>query len=110
MECFVQPFGASYPQLSEALLNTIGEVGLVAQIDHWQLSWLKVPTAPYIEVLNFGNHTHEGSVLKSPHFKLAPQDIHVLESDPAMRQRCAEHPLGQDNQSCEHQESAPNQI
>ena len=50
MECFVAPFNASYIQLTEALLNTIGELGLAARIDHWQLAWLKVPVGPHIEV------------------------------------------------------------
>ena len=50
MQCFVAPFNASVVQLCEALYNAMGELGLTAQIHHWQLAWLKVPAAPHIEV------------------------------------------------------------
>ena len=55
MECFVAPCNASYSQLFEALFNSMGELGLSAQIDHWQLAWLKVSAAPHIEVYQLGN-------------------------------------------------------
>ena len=72
------------------MFNTIGELGLSAQIDHWQLAWLKVPAAPHIEVYEYGNPAAVASMLKSPYFKLAPEDIAVLELDPAVRQRYTE--------------------
>ena len=50
MEGFVTPFNGSYTQLMEALLNTPGELGLAAQIHHWQLAWLNVSIVPHIEV------------------------------------------------------------
>ena len=90
MECFVAPLTASNAQLSEALHNTMGELGLSAQIDHWQLAWLKVTAAPHMEVYQFGNPAAIAMQLKSPYFKLAPKDIAVLESDPTMRQRYTE--------------------
>jgi hypothetical protein len=90
MECFVAPFNASYNQLNEALMDTLGELGLSAQIDHWQLAWLKVSAAPHIEVYQFGNPATIAVLLKSPYFKLAPEDIVVLEGDPAVRQRYTE--------------------
>ena len=90
MECFVAPFNASYVQLGEALLNTIGELGLAAQIDHWQLAWLKVPAAPHIEVFRYANPATIATQLKSPYFKLAPEDIAVLENDDGKRQRYTE--------------------
>jgi hypothetical protein len=37
------------------MFSTIGELGLAAQIDHWQLAWLKVLAAPHIEVYHYGN-------------------------------------------------------
>ena len=80
MECFVAPFNASVGQLAEALSNTLGELGLAAQIDHWQLAWLKVSAAPHIEVYQFGSPAGVATLLKSPYFKLAPEDIAVLES------------------------------
>ena len=94
MECFVMPFNASYTQLTEALKNTLGELGLAAWIDHWQLAWLKVPVAPHIEVFHYGNPATVAAKLKSPYFKLAPEDIAVLESDPAVRQRYTELVVG----------------
>ena len=90
MECFVAPFNASYIQLYEALQNTMWELGLSAQIDHWQLAWLKVSAAPHIEVYQFGSPATIAAMLKSPYFKLAPEDIAVLEGDPAVRQRYTE--------------------
>ena len=85
MECFVMPFNASYIQLTEALVNTLRELGLAAWIDHWQLAWLKVSAAPHIEVYHYGNPAGVAAVLKSPYFKLNPEDIGVLEGDPAVR-------------------------
>ena len=90
MECFVQPFTASYSQLYEALFNSLWELGLSAQIDHWQLAWLKVSAAPHIEVYYYGSPAGIAALLKSPYFQLAPEDIGVLESDPAVRQRYTE--------------------
>ena len=90
MECFVAPFNASFSQLFEALCNTLGELGLAAQIDHVQLAWLKVPAAPHIEVFQFGSPVMIAAQLKSPYFKLAPEDIAVLENDPGTRQRYTE--------------------
>ena len=90
MECFVAPFNASYIQLAEALFNSLWELGLSAQIDHWQLAWLKVSAAPHIEVYYFGNPATIAALLKSPYFKLAPEDIAVLEGNPAVRQRYTE--------------------
>ena len=52
--------------------------------------WLKVPTAPHIEVYQFGNPATIAAMLKSPYFKLAPEDIAVLEGNPAVRQRYTE--------------------
>jgi hypothetical protein len=90
MECFVAPLNSSYCQLIEALVNTMWELGLSAQIDHWQLAWLKVSAAPHIEVYYFGSPAAVAALLKSPYFKLAPDDIAVLEGDPAVRQRYTE--------------------
>ena len=90
MECFVAPFNMSYSQLGEALFNSMGELGLAAQIDHWQLAWLKVSAAPHIEVYQWGNPATVAALLKSPYFKLAPEDIAVLEGNPAVRQRYTE--------------------
>jgi hypothetical protein len=90
MECFVAPLTASNAQLSEALHNTMGELGLSAQIEHWQLAWLKVSAAPHIEDFHFGNPLGVAALLKSPYFKLNPEDIGVLEGDPAVRQRYTE--------------------
>ena len=90
MECFVAPFTTSISQLCEALLNTLGELGLAGQIDHWQIAWLKVTAAPHIEVWHFGNPAGAAAWLKSPYFKLAPEDIAVLKLDPAVRQRYTE--------------------
>jgi hypothetical protein len=90
MECFVAPLNASYAQLAEALFNTLGELGLSAWIDHWQLAWLKVSAAPHIEVYRLGNPAAVAAQLKSPYYKLGPEDIAVLESDPVVRQRYTE--------------------
>jgi hypothetical protein len=88
MESFVAPLSAWGAQFNDAFLNTMGEVGLAGQIEHWKLAWLEVLAAPHIEVCHLGNPAFVGASLKSPYFKLAPQDITVLESDPATRQRC----------------------
>jgi hypothetical protein len=90
MECFVAPFTTSVSQLCEALMNTLGELGLAAWIDHWQIAWLKASAAPHIEVYHFGNPLQVAALLKSPYFQLAPEDISVLESDSAVRQRYTE--------------------
>ena len=90
MECFVAPFSASFNQLVEALFDSLWELGLSAQIDHWQLAWLKVPAAPHIEVYHYGNPATVATQLTSPYFKLAPEDIAVLENDPGKRQRYTE--------------------
>jgi hypothetical protein len=90
MECFVAPLNTSYAQLAEALYNTMGELGLVAWIDHWQLAWLRVSAAPHIEVYHFANPASIARILKSPYFKLAPEDVAVLESDQVVRQRYTE--------------------
>jgi hypothetical protein len=68
----------------------MGELGLAAWTNHWQLAWLQVTAAPHIEVYQFGNPATVAAMLKSPYFKLAPQDIATLESDPAVRQRYTE--------------------
>ena len=90
MEYFVAPFNASYVQLGEALSNTLGELGLTAWIDHWQLAWLKVPAAPHIEVYHYGSPATVATQLKSSYFKLAFEDIAALENDPGKRQRYTE--------------------
>ena len=90
MECFVAPFYTSSCQLAEALYNSLWELGLSVQIDHWQLAWLKVSAAPHIEVYQLGNPATIAAMLKSPYFKLAPEDIAVLEGNPAVRQRYTE--------------------
>ena len=90
MKCFVAPFNVSHNQLVEALQNTMGELGLSAQIDHWQTAWLQVSAAPHIEVYQFGNPAGVAALLKSPYFKLAPEDIDELENDPGKRQRYTE--------------------
>jgi hypothetical protein len=90
MECFAAPLYTSHNQLTEALCNTLWELGLAAQIDHWQLAWLKVSAAPHIDVFQVGNPGTIAAMLKSPYFKLATEDITVLESDPAVRQRYTE--------------------
>jgi len=90
MECFVAPFNALSSQLVEAIWGTMGELGLAAQIDHWQLAWLKVPAAPHIEVFHYGSPVMIAAMLKSPYFKLALEDIAVLENDPGTRQRYTE--------------------
>ena len=53
MERFVQPFSASISQTAQAILNTMGELGLQFQIEHWQLAWLKVSAAPKATFLLF---------------------------------------------------------
>ena len=68
----------------------MGELGLSAQIDHWQLAWLKVSAAPHIEIEHYGNPLGVAALLKSPYFKLNPEHISVLEGDPALRQRYTE--------------------
>jgi hypothetical protein len=90
MECFVAPFNASYCQLVEALFNSLWELRLAAQINHWQLAWLKVSTAPHIEVYQFGRPATIAAMLKSPYFKLAPEDMTGLEGDPTVQQRYTE--------------------
>jgi hypothetical protein len=90
MEHFVQPFTSSSAQSCEALFNTLREVGLASQIDHWQLAWLKVPIAPHIEVFHFANPASIAAIMKSPYFKLVPRDIAVLEGDLLARQRYTE--------------------
>jgi hypothetical protein len=90
MERFVQPFSASLSQATQAILNTMGELELQFQIEHWKLAWLKVSAAPYIEVQHVGNPAAYTAIFKSPYFKLAPQDIAVIEGDPMVRQRYTE--------------------
>jgi hypothetical protein len=68
----------------------MGELGLAARIDHWQLAWLKVPAALHIEAFRYGNPASVATQLKSPYFKLAPEDIAVLETDDGKRQRYTE--------------------
>jgi hypothetical protein len=72
------------------MFNTIGELGLSAQIGNWQLAWLKVPAVPHIEVYRYGNPATVATQLKPPYFKLAPEDIDELENDPGKRQRYTE--------------------
>ena len=90
MEYFVAQLNMSYSQWTKALFNSLWELGLAAQIDHWQLAWLKVTAAPHIDVWRHSNPAVIAAALKSPYFKLAPQDIAVLELDPAVRQRYTE--------------------
>ena len=90
MECFVAPFSTLLSKLIEALVNIMGELGLAAWIDQWQLAWLKVPAAPHIEVYHYGNPASIAAMLRLPYFKLAPEDIAVLENDQAARQRYTE--------------------
>ena len=90
MECFVLPYNMSHSQLNEALFNSMWELGLSDQIDHWQAAWLKVSAAPHIEVYQFGNPATVAALLKSPYFKLALEDTAVLEGNPAVRQRYTE--------------------
>ena len=90
MEGFVAPLNAANAQLCLALGSTLGELDLAAQINHWQFAWLKVSAAPHIEVFHFGNPINIAALLKSPYFKLAPEDIAVLENDPGKRQRYTE--------------------
>ena len=49
-----------------------------------------MPAAPHIEVYHYGNPVAIAAQLKSPYFKLAPEDIAVLENDPGKRQRYTE--------------------
>jgi hypothetical protein len=90
MERFVAPLNASTTQCAEAICSTMGELGLASQVGHWQLAWLEVAAASHIEVFHLASSTTVATCMKSPYFKLAPEDIAVLENDTSARQRYTE--------------------
>ena len=76
--------------VGQAMFDTWREVGLAGAIAQWSLAWLPLPATPHIEVYHFGSPATIATELKSPYFKLAPEDIAVLENDPGTRQRYTE--------------------
>ena len=92
MERFVQPFSTSFSQTAQAILKTMGELGLQFQIEYWQLAWLKVSAAPHIEVQHVGNPgTRLPLQLSSSHrTSNLPHKTSPSSRDPMVQQRYTE--------------------
>jgi hypothetical protein len=76
--------------VTEAMLNTWGEVGLAGALGQWSAAWLPLPATPHLEVSHPANLKTMGALLKVPYVQLPPEDLALRDADPDKRQRSCE--------------------
>ena len=73
-----------------AIEHTALELKLSTHCGTYSLQCASQPATPHIEILYINDPARMAAVLRAPFFKLAPEDVALLASDPARRQRYME--------------------
>ena len=73
-----------------AIEHTALELKLPTHCGTYSLQCAAQPATPHVEILNMNDPAKITASLRAPFFKLAPEDIALLASDPALRQRYME--------------------
>jgi hypothetical protein len=74
----------------EAYVNTCGEVGLAGAIARWSMVWVPVRDTTYAEIFHYADPGVRSAMFNAPYLKLPPEDIAMLDANPAKRQRYIE--------------------
>ena len=70
--------------------HTALELKLPTHCGTYSLQCASQPATPHVEILNVLHPARGAAGLRAPFFKLAPEDVALLASDPARRQRYME--------------------
>ena len=73
-----------------AIEHTALELKLPTHCDTYHLQCAAQPSTPHVEILKLNDTARMAAALRAPFFKLAPEDVALLASDPARRQRYME--------------------
>ena len=73
-----------------AIEHTALELKLPTHCSTYSLQCASQPATPHVEIFNLNHPARVVALLRAPFFKLAPEDIALLASDPALRQRYTE--------------------
>jgi hypothetical protein len=73
-----------------AIEHTALELKLPTHCGTYSLQCASQPATPHVEIFNVSDPAHRAATLRAPFFKLAPEDVALLDSDPARRQRYME--------------------
>ena len=66
------------------------ELGLPTHCDTYSLQYATQPATPHVKMFHVGDPVRVAAGFRAPFFKLAPEDVALLASDPARRQRYME--------------------
>ena len=73
-----------------AIEHTALELKLPTHCGTYSLQCASQPATPHVEIFNLNDPARAAAGLRAPFFKLAPEDVALLASDPARRQRYME--------------------
>ena len=73
-----------------AIEHTAFELKLSTHCDTYSLQCASQPATPHVEILNLNHPARVAAGLRAPFFKLAPEDVALLDIDSARRQRYME--------------------
>ena len=73
-----------------AIEHTALELKLPTHCDTYSPQCASQPATPHVEIFNHYSPPRIAALLRAPFFKLAPEDVALLASDPARRQRYME--------------------
>ena len=73
-----------------AIEHTALELKLPIHCDIYRLQYAAQPATPHVEIFNMPEPARMAAGMRAPFFKLAPEDVALLASDPARRQRYME--------------------
>ena len=73
-----------------AIEHTALELKLPTHCSTYSLQCASQPATPHVEIFNLRDPARFAAGFRAPFFKLAPEDVALLDSDPARRQRYME--------------------
>ena len=73
-----------------ALEHTALELKLPTHCGTYNLQCAAQPATPHVEIFSLNHPARIAASMRAPFFKLAPEDVALLVSDPARRQRYVE--------------------
>ena len=73
-----------------AVEHTALELELSVHCNTYSLKYTVQPATPHVEIFNSSHPAMSAACTRAPFFKLTPEDILLIESDPALRQRYME--------------------
>ena len=75
---------------ASAIEHTALELKLPTHCGTYSLQCASQPATPHVEILHYNDKARMAAGMRAPFFKLAPEDVALLASDPARRQRYME--------------------